>query len=95
MVHWVKNPTSIHEDVSLNASLSISGLRIQHCKDPTKLPHRSQMQLRSGIAMTVAQAGICSSDSTPTWEIPYAAGAAIKIKSLEEFPSWRSRNKSD
>ena len=38
---------------------SLSGLRIQHCCEPWR---RSQTRLRSGIAVAVAQGGICSSD---------------------------------
>ena len=37
------------------------GLRIQSCH---KLWCRSQMQLQSGVSLTVAQAGSCSSDFT-------------------------------
>ena len=54
---------------------SLSGLRIQ-CQH--KLQGRSQMQLRSGIAVAVAQAGSCGSDQPGAWEFPYAAGAALK-----------------
>ena len=42
---------------------SLSGLRIQHCQ---KLWCRSQMRLRSGIAVAVVEAGSCSSNSTPS-----------------------------
>ena len=38
------------------------------------------MQFRSGIAVAVAYAGSCSSNLTPSWERPYATGAAIKRK---------------
>ena len=49
VAQWVKNPTSIHEDVGL-----IPGLA-QRIKDLVfKLPHRSQMQLKSGSAVAVA-----------------------------------------
>ena len=47
MAYWVKNPTSIHEDVG-----SIPDL-IQWVKD-LAWPHRSQMQFGSGIALAVA-----------------------------------------
>ena len=42
---------------------SLSGLRIHHC---CELWCRSQMQLRSRVAVAVVQAGSCSSDSTPS-----------------------------
>ena len=46
----------------------------------SELQPRSQTWLRSRIAMTVVQAGSDSSDSTLAWELPYAAGAAVKRK---------------
>ena len=51
------SPTRIHEDV-VQSLASLSGLGI--------LWHRMQTRLRSGIALAVAQAGSCSSDSTPS-----------------------------
>ena len=49
---------------------SLSVLRIQHCH---KLQHRSQMQLRSGIGVAVAQAPI----RPLAWELPYVTDAVI------------------
>ena len=55
----------------------------------SKLRRKSQTRLRSGIAVVVAEAGNCSSDLTPSPELPYATGAAIKgekkKKTLDEF----------
>ena len=52
MDQWVKNPTSIHEDVGLTPGL-VSGLRIPHCHG---LWRRLKMRLRSGVAVAVAVA---------------------------------------
>ena len=53
---------------------SLSGLRIPR---RPKLQCRSQVPLRSGIAVTVAQA------STLAQELPYAKGAVVKRKKKE------------
>ena len=47
---------------------------------------RSDMQLKSGIAITVVQAGSCSSNSTLSWEILCAPGTALKKKFLSTNP---------
>ena len=39
---------------------------------------RSQMWLGSGVAVALAQAGGYSSNWTPAWEPPHAAGAALE-----------------
>ena len=56
---------------------SLSGLGIWHCR---VLWCRSQMRLGScvAIAVAVAQAGSYSSNSTPSLDLPYAAGVALK-----------------
>ena len=55
MAQWVKNLTSVHEDSGL-----IPGLTpwVKHLAIP-------QAVVGSGIAVAVALAGSCSSDSTP------------------------------
>ena len=41
---------------------------------------RSKTWLESGIAVAVVWARGCSLDSTLAWELPYAAGMALKKK---------------
>ena len=73
---------------------SLSLLRIWRCHE---LQHKSKMWLRSGVAVTVAQASSCSSDSAPIPELPYATSATIKRNKtnkqknkIEEFLLWHS-----
>ena len=55
---------------------SLSGLRFQHCLE---LWCRLQAQLRSGIAVAIAQASSCSSDLTPSLgTCMYATGSTLK-----------------
>ena len=51
-----------------------SGLRIH------KLWRRSQIQIRSSIAVAVAQASTIAQIPPLTWELPYAVGTALKRK---------------
>ena len=62
----------------------LSGLKIQGCH---KLRHGSQMPLGSCVAMAVAQAGSCSSDSTHSLGSSYATGAALKRKEKKKIYS--------
>ena len=55
----------------------LSGLRIRRCRE---LWCRSQTWLGFCVAVALVWAGSCSSDSTPAWELQYAAGVALKIK---------------
>ena len=70
---------------------SLRGLRIWHC---CKLWQRLQMQLGSHIAEAVAVVWVssCSSDSTPSQELPYAVGVALKRKKkksiLKKLMEW-------
>ena len=59
VVDWrLTNPTGSQED-SGSVLASFSGLRIWRCQ---KLGCRSQMRLRSCVAVAVVEAGSCSSD---------------------------------
>ena len=49
--------------MQVRSQASLSGLKIQCCRE---LWCRSQMQLGSSIAVAVAKAGSCCSDSTPS-----------------------------
>ena len=62
MAQWLTNPTRNHEVAGLILAL-LSGLRIRRCHE---LWCRSQIWLRSGVAVAVVQAGSCSSNSTPS-----------------------------
>ena len=57
--------------------VSFSGLWIWHCH---KLWCRSQMRLRSGVAIAAAQAFTAALIPSLAWEFPYAARAAIERK---------------
>ena len=68
-------------EMQVQSLASLSGLRIQHCHN---LWCRSEVQLGSAVAVSVAQAGSCSSNSTPTWNLPYAVGMALKRKNKQK-----------
>ena len=70
----VRNPTNIHED-AVQSLVTFSGLRMRCC---CELWHRSQTWLRSGIALTVAQASSYSSDSTNCLENSICCGCGPK-----------------
>ena len=69
----VKDPT-LSVKIQVQSLASFSGLRIRHSH---KLQHRSQMQLRSSVAMAEAQGSGAALIQPLTRELPYAAGAAV------------------
>ena len=66
--------------------VSPSGLRIWYCY---KLWHRSQMWLRSSIAVAVVQAVAKALIWPLAWELPFAAGVDIKRKQTNKKPSYK------
>ena len=75
MAQQVKNLTSIHDDVGSIPVASLSGLRILGCG---QLQCRLWMWLGSIVAVAVAVAGSCHSDSTPSLGTSYAIVADLK-----------------
>ena len=90
IVQWEKlRPVTMRLQVQCLALISGSG--IQCC---CEVWYRSQMRLRSRIAMAVVQANGYSSDLTPSLGTPYATGVALKSKQTKnkkiKFLSWSS-----
>ena len=83
----ITNLTGIHEDVGQSLAL-LSGLRILCYRE---LCYRSQMQLRSGIAMAMTEA------PAPiwllAWELPYATGVALKSKNHQKKKKKKKKEK--
>ena len=74
----------------IRALASLSGLRIQHC---CELWYRLQMQLRSGISVTVVKASSCSSDLTPSLgtAICYMCGPKKQKKKKKKKPQTKKK----
>ena len=73
MAQQVKNPTGIQEDVPSLASLS--GLRIQCCLE---------LQLRILSCFGCRRLAAATPIQPLAWELPYAAGMALKKKRKEK-----------
>ena len=69
---------------------SLSGLRIRHSHE---LWCRSQMQLTSGISASLAQAGSCNSDLTPSLGTSTCHGCSPKKHKEREREREREREK--
>ena len=78
MAQWVKNSTSIHEDL-FQLLASHSGLRIWRC---CELQARSQRWLASQVVVAVVQAGCCSADLTPSLGISLCCRCSPKKKKI-------------
>ena len=77
MAKRVKDLTNLYKDEGSIPGLS--GLRIWRCPKPWR---RSQMWLRSCVAVAVAAAALIR---PLAWECPYASGAALKSKRKKEL----------
>ena len=79
---WTRQVHSIHEDAGSIPGLA-QWLRIRCC---CELWCRSQMRLRSRIAMAVAMTILAAAvlSQSPAWERPYAPGMALKKKKKKD-----------
>ena len=66
-----------------------SGRGIQRCHEPWC---RSQIRLRSGVAVVVAQAGSCSSDSTPSLGTSIYGGCGHKKQKKKKKNNKKTKN---
>ena len=67
----------------------ITGSRIQCCQRSVYI----SMQLGSSIAVAVVQASSCSSNLTPSLELPYATKVALKKKKKKKTKRLRNKRK--
>ena len=81
---WIQ-PVSMRTQVRSLAVLS--GLRIQHC---CELWRRSQMWLRSCVAVAVAQVGSCRSDLTPSLgtSICWRCKCQTNVRAVQTSHEW-------
>ena len=77
----------IQEDVGLIPGLTQG---VKNLVWPLLLWCRWQTWLGSRVAVVVTEAGSCSSNLSPSWELPYATGMALKRKKKKEvvLGSW-------
>ena len=79
---WLRSqePDTVSRTIWVQSLASLSGLRIQCCHKQDLLIGKSHMWYGSQM-WRCCGCGVglnCSSDSTPTWELPHVTGVAIK-----------------
>ena len=78
---WLRTHYTVPVRIRVRTLASLSGLKIHHCH---KLRHRLQMWLRSIVAVAVAWAGSCSSDSVPSLGTSICCGCSALKKRKKE-----------
>ena len=83
MAHWVKNQQCLSEDVGLTPGL------IQWVKDVVLLQAEASVTDSAQIRCCCGcGTGLnCNSDVSPSLKLPYATGAAIKRKKMQNINS--------
>ena len=68
--------------IQVQSLASLCGWGNQHCPELWCMP---QTWLETCIAVAVAYASSCGSDSSPSLELPYATGVALKRKYIHTY----------
>ena len=85
------NQTTVHEAVSSILAL-LSGFRIQLCPE---LWCRAQIGLGSCVAVPVVWPTAVAPIQPPAWELPYAAGVALKRGKKRERERRKEKEKEN